>query len=67
MRVKFTAGSATGGANVYQKGEIVDLPPDQAMRHLDSGAAIPAPDEDEEVHTALEPMHHVKKAIKKRS
>lgn len=53
-------------ADTYYKGSVHDLPAEQAKRHIESGAAMVAPEEDE-VHTAVESMEGVKKAIKKRS
>lgn len=64
MRVKFLESCASG--EVYAKNSVHDLPADVAKRHIASGAAAPYSD-DEEVHTAVESMEGVKKAIKKRS
>lgn len=67
MRVKFMESCSVSISQTFQKGSVHDLQADEANRHIKSGAAIVAPDEDEDVHTALEPMQTVKKAIKKRS
>lgn len=66
MRVKFLEGCSVTLAKTYQKGSIHDIPDDEAKRHIESGAAQVAPDDDD-VHTAIESMEGVKKAVKKRS
>lgn len=66
MRVKFLESLSVSVEKVFYKGSVHDLPDAEAKRYIDSGAAQVAPDEDD-VHTAVENLEGVKKAIKKRS
>lgn len=66
MRVKFLESLSVSIEQVYYKGSVHDVPDGDAKRYIDSGAAAVAPDDDE-VHTAVENMEGVKKAVKKRS
>lgn len=66
MRVKFLESLSVSVEQVFYKGSVHDLPDGEAKRYIESEAAQVASDDDD-VHTAVESMEGVKKAVKKRS
>lgn len=67
MKVIFLESCAPGG-EVYAKGLKTDLPAEFAKRLIESGAAAPFEgDLEEDIHTAVDPLTEVKKAVKRRS
>lgn len=60
MKVRFLESSGMSPFEVYPKNIVVDLPEDQALRHIGSGAAVEV---DPPAHTATDKTK-TRKAIK---
>lgn len=66
MKIRLLTGIASSAHPIYQKGEVVDLPPKECVRWVESGAAeyvneIEAAMKNYPEETALAPEHKKQK------